>query len=792
MASQFFSRLGIVLGIDTAELSADVEKAIEENRKLKRGITAEAKAIEKEMAALKFATENYGKSITKVAQLQQEFAMGKYAKLPESSRQALLAQAAAYDKIAESAKKAAQAQFGGSGKMNQQQLAALGYQTTDILTGLASGQNPLLVLIQQGGQLRDQFGGFIPLFKGIASVFTLTRVIAGSLGGALVGLAYAAFKGNEDFKELRNSIALTNNVMGVTYDSVNRLKTGLADGLNISLSDSKDIFIELIKSGKFSADTMESVAKVIGNVSKLSGESADVVAKSLIPAFDGTAASAKSLNEKFNFLTFAQYRQIETLDRLGERQKAAKMTADLLNASIERQRETLQITDSWWSRLTKTVSDFWEKLKSFGAPETEEQALVSAARRIEFLAQRYESNKNERTKARLDVEISNYLQMYEDMMKKRTQIDEKAAKQQIENQKTTNWALAGGEEKYRDILESAAKIRADREFQERVAGADKFRRIDLEAEKKHQEALVELAKKNRETRGMMEAAVIQEYLEKAAAIESEANQKKLEISRLAAEEVRKEQQTRLDSVETEKEKLKIYEENLFISEKDYKIALNRLKAEQEIAKIKANPDLLEKDKDEATTRAKNIQARSDELAVLEEKLKHLREVNQSVWRNMESALENFVRTGKFSFKDFARSVIQDILLIYMKSQMLQMFNMGKGALSNFFSGGTNMYTDSSGMFQVGMALAEGGEPPVGVPSLVGEKGPELFVPKTAGTIIPNHKLSDAMGGTTYVTNNYIDAIDTKSFEQRLLGSHNTIWAANQYATKSLAVSRGRT
>jgi hypothetical protein len=76
-------------------------------------------------------------------------------------------------------------------------------------------------------------------------------------------------------------------------------------------------------------------------------------------------------------------------------------------------------------------------------------------------------------------------------------------------------------------------------------------------------------------------------------------------------------------------------------------------------------------------------------------------------------------------------------------------------------------------------------------SLVGERGPELFVPKTSGTIIPNNMLSSSLGGTTNVTNNYINAIDTKSFEQRLLGSSNTIWAANQYANKSLAAVGGR-
>jgi hypothetical protein len=43
-----------------------------------------------------------------------------------------------------------------------------------------------------------------------------------------------------------------------------------------------------------------------------------------------------------------------------------------------------------------------------------------------------------------------------------------------------------------------------------------------------------------------------------------------------------------------------------------------------------------------------------------------------------------------------------------------------------------------------MYFAEGGEPPVGKPSLVGEKGPELFVPHQAGTVIPYHKVKAAI------------------------------------------------
>jgi lambda family phage tail tape measure protein len=158
---------------------------------------------------------------------------------------------------------------------------------------------------------------------------------------------------------------------------------------------------------------------------------------------------------------------------------------------------------------------------------------------------------------------------------------------------------------------------------------------------------------------------------------------------------------------------------------------------------------------------------------------------QSVLGNMESAIDRFVKTGKLSFKDLARSIITDMIAIQMKAAALRFLGGIFSGMSG--GGGTSM---SQLDYAVVSGYADGGDPPVGRPSIVGERGPEIFVPRTAGTIIPNHALS-GMGSTTNVTNNYINAIDTKSFEDRLLGSSNAIWAANQYANKSLAVNRGR-
>jgi phage-related minor tail protein len=158
---------------------------------------------------------------------------------------------------------------------------------------------------------------------------------------------------------------------------------------------------------------------------------------------------------------------------------------------------------------------------------------------------------------------------------------------------------------------------------------------------------------------------------------------------------------------------------------------------------------------------------------------------------MGAAIDNFVRTGKFAFKDFARSIIQDIIAIQLRAQATSLlsglFGVGGNAIGAAGGGG-----DAATLKLFG--FANGGEPPVGVASIVGERGPELFIPRTAGTIIPNGTLASAMGGGQTVNYNgpYIasmSAIDTQSSIQFLSKNKQAVWAANQSAQRSLPMSR---
>lgn len=171
-------------------------------------------------------------------------------------------------------------------------------------------------------------------------------------------------------------------------------------------------------------------------------------------------------------------------------------------------------------------------------------------------------------------------------------------------------------------------------------------------------------------------------------------------------------------------------------------------------------------------------------------------VFNNMTNSMSSALDRFVETGKLSFGSLVESMIKDLLKLMMQSQVSgffsSMFGGGFSSSSTNFANGGGIEGFVKGIF----GYADGGSPPVGVPSMVGERGPELFIPKTAGTIIPNNQLSNVMGkqpqnvyNGPYIAN--MQTIDSKSFQERIYESSSAVWAANQYANKSLAVNGGK-
>ena len=171
----------------------------------------------------------------------------------------------------------------------------------------------------------------------------------------------------------------------------------------------------------------------------------------------------------------------------------------------------------------------------------------------------------------------------------------------------------------------------------------------------------------------------------------------------------------------------------------------------------------------------------------------------AITNTMTNALDQFVQTGKLNFGDLAKSIINDLLKIELQAQEMKLFAAMGGGFGGLFSGGlfAGGASTPGGAYSADfMTAAGGGDLTPGMPAIVGENGPELVIPQTGGTVVPNNKLADVMGGgqgggITY-NGPYIasmSAIDTQSATQFLAANQNAVWGAYQNAQRGLPQTR---
>lgn len=791
MASQNIARLGVVLGLDSGELVREMEDAQKKFKKFTNEIKRDTNDAAKATVQLEEATKAYGRTLTKVEEIQIQIETGKFKHATDTAKKALLEKAAAYDKVAASAKKANEMAAGSTlpkGGMTAQQQAALGYQTTDIITSLAGGQNPLMVMLQQGGQLRDQFGGFKPLFAGIAASITPIGVAVTAVAAGVGALSYAMVKGAQDVHDFNNAMTMTGKFAGITYSQFEMLSRSLQSDFGGSIGSTKEILQTLVASGQFTAASLESVAAAVKKVSSLSGEDAQEVAKNLISSLDGTASSAARLNKQYHFLTFEQYRQIAVLQEQGKTQEAIILTSDLLTKSLSKQEVQLGWLEKAWKGLKEGASEAWEWMKSIGREETPVERMVKAAKKYsDLMASPRWANTEVAKKA-----LAEYEQIASKYSSDAQKIEDEAIAKAKEAEKIKLDERIGGLQKFRDIQKQIDETSSEAAYQRRAYGLQKIKQLEEQAEHEIAKARLEQERLAADEGGATRVKRLELATAKEKAIREKLARDIEDINKESRKFFEDKAKTEQDSINNERERMNVYKNNILTSQQDLDIALSRLKTEQDLVELSKRENMKDVDREVAVARIKNLGDQREALIMQREELKRLQDMNQSVFNNMGSAIDNFVRTGKFAFKDFARSVIQDLIAIAMKAQMMQMF---RGF--SFFGSGSQYIPGSDsfvGPMPAPVPQANGGPVDAGMPYYVGEQGPELFVPQGAGTIMPNKVLGAMSNNQPQVVYNgpfiqNMSAIDTQSATQFLLKNKNTVWAANQSASRSVPASR---
>ena len=806
MASSNIARLGIVLGVDTAELEVKISKAKQEFGSFAKQIQRDSDNAAKDLVALRYATEDYGKTLTKVEQIEREIKAGRYQRAEGSLIDMLRKEAAAYDAKANAMKNMAGAQF----KMNEQQKLQLTYQTTDLFTQIASGQSPFIALIQQGGQLKDSMGGVNNMFRAIGTLFTPFSIGLGTVAAAFGAVAFAIYEADKEFDKFQDSLTLTGNYAGVTAKELVAMSTAIASTANVTIGKATDALDALVASGKFTKTSLDSVTNAVLVYAKIAGVDGKEAAEKLMSGLDGTASGAKQLNDKMNFLTFAQYKQIEALDKAGKKQEAAKLAADILTERLEAQKRILGETEGAWDKATKALSGYWDRFKkAFFEGESPEDKLERMNNQIKVLQTGLRNATGD------EPFFVSKTKELEALIKRRDEfadlMNERDASVVAPDQK----GKISSDAQYGEMLKAknieVQKAISEAAFAEAKVRLNEIERIEREASDKIANARLEMNEKNRREEHRAQAQNLTIFMENEIVIRAEAAEKIKQIrtkERIATNKAQAEEKQAIEDINNayvgmvanlefaarektrtmglDREDLQLKYQLIYATEEELKLAQISLKYQREREKANANPVLLEN---------LNKQEEIEKMMVtMQEAGKRTQEVFNSVWGNMSSAIDNFVKTGKLNMKDFARSIIQDLIAIQMKAAALRFLG---GLFSNIGTAatyGTNIGSQQTSMLaaQDSWFKADGGPVSGNSPYIVGERGPELFVPSGSGTIIPNHAMSN-MGGQTINYNGPIiqnmNAIDTQSGLQFLAKNKQGVFAAYQSANRSIPVSR---
>jgi len=261
-------------------------------------------------------------------------------------------------------------------------------QFTDIATSLAGGQSPLTVLLQQGGQLKDSFGGIGPAARalggyvaGLINPFTLA---AGAVGA--LGVAY--FKGASEGEEFRKQIILSGNAAGVTAGQLQGMAVSIA-GVVGTQGKAAEVLAQLVATGRVSRESMQGVAAAIVRTSEATGVATEKLVDDFASLGKAPAESVLKLDEKYRFLTASIYEQISALEKQGRVEEAAALAQSTLSSTLDDRSKSvvanLGLIETAWNGVAKAVKEAGNYLLEIGRDRTDEKLLEEARAKLQSM-----------------------------------------------------------------------------------------------------------------------------------------------------------------------------------------------------------------------------------------------------------------------------------------------------------------------------------------------------------------------------------------------------------------------
>ena len=272
-----------------------------------------------------------------------------------------------------------------SAKATAAAMRGLPAQITDIVVGLQSGQAPLTVLLQQGGQLKDIFGGIGPAARalggfivGLVNPFTIAAAAIGA-----VGLAY--FKGSQEADAFRKALVLTGNAAGVTVGQLGAMAAsiGAVAGTQHAAADA---LAQLAATGAVAGEGLRDAAQAAVVFERATGQAIGDTVKQYAELGRAPLEASVKLNESLHYLTLTTYGQIRALEEQGRTAEAAaaaqRAYTDALTSRSGEIEQHLGALERAWRGIKGAAAGAWDAILAVGRPDTLQDQLARVEERI--------------------------------------------------------------------------------------------------------------------------------------------------------------------------------------------------------------------------------------------------------------------------------------------------------------------------------------------------------------------------------------------------------------------------
>ncbi|EEY8610625.1 phage tail tape measure protein, partial [Escherichia coli] len=254
-------------------------------------------------------------------------------------------------------------------------------QFTDIATQLAGGQNPWLILLQQGGQVKDSFGGMIPMLRGLAGAITLPMVGVTSLAVATGALAYAWYQGDSTLSAFNKTLVLSGNQSGLTADRMLTLsRAGQAAGL--TFNQARESLAALVNAGVRGGEQFDAINQSVARFASASGVEVDKVAEAFGKLTTDPTSGLMAMARQFRNVTAEQIAYVAQLQRSGDEAGALQAANDIATKGFDEQtrrlKENMGTLETWADKTGKAFKSMWDAILDIGRPESSADMLASA------------------------------------------------------------------------------------------------------------------------------------------------------------------------------------------------------------------------------------------------------------------------------------------------------------------------------------------------------------------------------------------------------------------------------